>query len=217
MAAFVPDTLEGSTSELLLPVVSSGFAWGLVALLSAMFADKRSTAILFGVGTLWLATITYYSLILFVSRRWYHAADSFEGSRFGQWAGLMSVARSAGVWLAASVCAGALMGVLAHVMRHGTARSSTISMGISFGLLAGRGVFHLFHITVLWVGPYDSFALSKLHSALIEVLLVVASLAIAVWIRRRTVHLPVLALTLVPAIVASAALWYAIEMIRPAL
>jgi hypothetical protein len=217
VAAFVPDIVDSSAAELLLPVVSSGFAWGLAALLAAAFANSRSTAILSGVGVLWLATITYYSLIVFVSRRWYHGVDSFEGGRFGQWSGLVSVARSAGVWLLASVCAGVLLGILAYAVRHGTARSGTISMGISFGLLAGRGVYHLFHITVLWVGPFDSFARGKLYLALIEVLLVVVSLAVVFWVRRKTTSPSLLALILVPSVVASAAAWYAIEMVRTVL
>ncbi|WP_213452251.1 hypothetical protein [Rhizomonospora bruguierae] len=212
MAAVVPDLFPNSATELLLPVVSSGFAWGLVALLAAMLANERVSAIRFAIGALSLATVTYYTLIVFLSRRWYHKPDALTGGE--SWYGLLSVIRSAVFWVAASGCAGLMMGVLADIMRRGSARNSTVATGVAFGLLAGQGTYGLFHIAVLWAGPFDAFAVDQLRSALIQMLFVGGAFALVLWNRERTVSWPALALSLMLSTMASATIWHAIVVIR---
>lgn len=91
------------------------FAWGLAAVLAGRYADTTRRAVTGATGLLVLATVLYYLLILLVSRRWSGAtlADCSPANM----AGLRSVSVMTAVWLAGSLLAGPLLGLLDHAVR----------------------------------------------------------------------------------------------------
>lgn len=213
VAAFIPDITPEPISHVLVPVVSSGFGWGAVALVTALFACSLKSAVTAGIGTLVLATVTYYCLILFVSQRWHQNATMTLNGHAASLAGLMSVLRSLAFWLCGSICGGSLMGWLAHQLRHGSIRRGTVGLGVIFGLLGGQGLYTFFNMTFIWVGPIDSFAWHQMRTASVQLLLATATLVVAIRLRNRPVNWAILAATAMVSVVVSATLWYVIQSV----
>lgn len=214
--AFVPDLVSTPIAELLAPIVSSGFGWGLVALIVAMYARSRSSAIMYAIGTLVVSTVTYYSLILFVSRRWQLGAEQVGGG-WTSHTGLISVVRATGFWLVASVCGGIVLGALAFAIRHDADRNSAIITGLTLGLVGGEGAYGLFHAIFIWEGPLNSFLWQKLYLALVQLLLTVMSLIVVVRIRKRDTQWPLLLASFMVSLSAAAVLWHLIAHVRQSL
>lgn len=214
--AFIPDSVSASLVELFAPVVSSGFGWGLVALVVAMYAPSRSSAMTFAVGTLVLSTVTYYSLILVVSRRWQLGVES-TGNGWMSHSGLASVAKAMGFWLFASVCGGIVLGVLAFAIRHNVARKSAIVTGLTLGLIGGEGAYGLFHALFIWEGPLNSFLWRKLYLALAQLLLTGTSLIVVVRVRKQDTKWPLLLVSFIVSLSAAAILWHLIAHVRQSL
>jgi hypothetical protein len=57
--------------------------------------------------------------------------------------GLRSVARAAAFWLLGSVCGGAVLGWLGHLIRRGAAHAGAVAAGVALGLLAGESAYQI--------------------------------------------------------------------------
>ncbi|WP_262286288.1 hypothetical protein [Micromonospora sp. MA102] len=90
LLAFAADFVHGVAGHVMDALTSSGFAWGLAAVLAGRYADTTRRAVTGATGLLFLATVLYYVLILLVSRRW-SGATLADGSSANM-AGLRSVA-----------------------------------------------------------------------------------------------------------------------------
>ncbi|XVU20674.1 hypothetical protein ACQPZJ_25740 [Actinoplanes sp. CA-054009] len=113
--AFGADYIDGGAGYVMVSLTSSGFAWGLAALLVGHHARSARRAATAATTTLIIATAGYYLLILFVSRRW--SGGTLVDGTSGDLYGLRSVAIMAGFWLAGSAVAGPLLGLLGHAIR----------------------------------------------------------------------------------------------------
>ncbi|GID27843.1 hypothetical protein C8E87_7745 [Paractinoplanes brasiliensis] len=110
LSAFLADFVDGPAGRLMVVLTSSGFAWGLAGFLVARStpygagaAVRRSTALLI------TATVVYYSLILVGTRRWMAGGVVAEG--------LLDVGLMTAVWVAGSVVAGVVLGILGCLVR----------------------------------------------------------------------------------------------------
>ncbi len=140
--AFLVDALTNDLGLALLPLVSSGFSWGLAALAAGRCARSPRAGALTAAATLVLATISYYVLTLAVSRRW-DLGVSLDGSSNAD-SGLRSAFEVAALWLLASVGAGVALGVLGYAIGRAPRLLGAIAGGAALGLLAGQGAYQLF-------------------------------------------------------------------------
>jgi Family of unknown function (DUF6518) len=214
VAAFLPDLLAEDAAQLLTPVVSSGFGWGMAALFIGFFARRTQSAALAGVSTLVLATVTYHFLTVVTSPRWdLHPAD-IEGGETGVSDVLASVTPALVLWLAVSLCGGAVMGLLGHTITRGKAHQASIAAGVAFGLLAGEGTYTLFHTVFIWVGPIDSFIWNKVLSATMQLLLAALATVLALSSRRPTRSWSTFLIAATASAAASTVLWHLIQSAR---
>ncbi|GGM05541.1 hypothetical protein GCM10007977_003330 [Dactylosporangium sucinum] len=137
LLAFLADYLDGAARAVAVAVTSSGFAWGLAAFLAGWSATARRAAVVRATGTLVVATLVYYLLVVFVSRRW--SGFTLEDGSSADAYGLRSVALMTGVWLAGSLVAGPLLGLLGHAVRTGPPRWAAGAAGVACGLLSAEG------------------------------------------------------------------------------
>ncbi|MEV7228611.1 DUF6518 family protein [Polymorphospora sp. NPDC051019] len=215
VAAFVADVVPIEVARFLTPLVSSGSAWGLVALVVGYLAWSHRSAAVVGVGVLALSTVTYYALILFVSRRWLAGvqASGVEGAVLAL-PGLVSVARATAFWLVASVGAGVVMGWLGQAVRRGSARFASVASGTALGLLSGEGAYAIFQIVVVWGGPFDPWQLDRLLSAGTQVCLAVVAVCVLVWLRRRSISWWVFPVTASASVAAGILSWHLVDSAR---
>ncbi|MFI6823131.1 DUF6518 family protein [Micromonospora sp. NPDC050187] len=209
-ASIAPDILPEPQAEILTPIVSSGFGWGMTALAGGFLASSRKSAPMAGIGALTLAAVTYYFLILTLTSRWRHRSGNTEASLVGP----ASVAEAAGFWLLVAVCGGAIMGYLGYVIRHDSGRALLVSAGMAFGLLAGEGGYALFHAAFIWVGPVDSFMWAKLQSALVQLLLCLSVLVAALRSGRRHISWAAFLAVAAAALVVNIGAWHLIQSVR---
>jgi hypothetical protein len=206
IAAFLLDHAAEMPRELLIPLVSSGVAWGLAALVAGYRAARPLLA---GVGTLLTGTVSYYALILQAGRWW-----------SGPW--LVSLGRALAFWIAGSVAAGLLLGWLGNRIKNGSASASASAAGVAFGLLAGQGTYAVFLGAFIWAGLFDDFIQRRLFAGLVSVLL--AAIGIVTLLLRRageqtpaggagkqTISWQLLGLTSAGSLSVGTALWYFIE------
>ncbi|MFI7649743.1 DUF6518 family protein [Micromonospora sp. NPDC049460] len=212
MAAFAADLVPEAVGRFLVPAFSSGFAWGVVALAVSYYAPTLRSALVAGVGTLALATLTYYGLVASLSRQWLSGSGSALPPD-----GLYSIARASAFWLAGALFGGLVLGCLAHVVRVGAARNASIALGVAFGLLTGEAAYAIFHVVFVWVGPMDSFVWARLGAAAVQLLLAAAAALVALRLRRRSVSLRVFLMTAMALTAASTASWHLIESVRTTL
>ncbi|WP_432984307.1 hypothetical protein [Dactylosporangium sp. CA-233914] len=130
LTAFGADYLDGWVQAAL----SSAAVWGSGALVAGRRAETRRQGAVAGAGALVVATLVYYLLIVFVSRRW--QGQFLEDGSSGDMNGLLSIARATGFWLAGSVVGGAVLGLLGRLIAEGSA----IAAGVAWALLAGQGI-----------------------------------------------------------------------------
>ncbi|MFD1323196.1 DUF6518 family protein [Micromonospora sonneratiae] len=208
--AFTADWLSDPVSRLLTPLVSSGFAWSCTALVCGLTAHTLPSALRRGVGVPVLATLAYYGLILFASRRWHHGGET-DGSPLLPY-GLPSVAKATTMWLIGSIFAGIIMGFLAHKIRRGAIRTRTIATGVSSGLLASDGAHSLLHVAFFWIGPIDSFIIGKVQSALIQVSLAISTSIIIFRIFKLQFTWPAFASTATMSTATSICLWHVVSL-----
>ncbi|HEX5540852.1 MAG TPA: DUF6518 family protein [Micromonospora sp.] len=213
LAAYIPDTLNDSGAPYVNPFFSSGFAWGFAALLAGYMARRQRVSVVAGGATLAIAVIAYYSLILFVNQRWYVDASNTEDGLPSS-AGLLSVGRSIAFWALAGVSGGGMMGWLGWTIRQASAHRGSTALGAALGLLTGEAVFTLIHVKSIYLGPLDTFDLSKLIPSLIQITLAVIAVAIMVILRKRSINWRVAIVVGATSVALSALLWYAVLTVR---
>lgn len=217
VAAFSVDLAPEVVGRFLVPAFSSEFAWGVVALAVSYFAATFRSALVAGVGTLVLATLIYYGLVVSLSRRWYHGSSSSGPEEVVSLDGLTSVARASAFWLVGALIGGLVLGCLASVVRVGSARNAGVALGAAFGLLTGEAAYAIFHALFIWVGPVDSFVCARIGSAAVQFLLAVVAALVALRLRRRLVALWVLLMAAAVSVTANVAIWHLIELVRTTL
>lgn len=208
--AFVGDYLPGAAGALALALTSTGFAWGMAALLAGYAARRRPAALASGPGLLVAATVTYYLLIVVVGQRW-RSGVLADGSS-AEAAGLASVGRAVVLWLAVSVAGGLALGYLGSVIRLGTPRWASAAAGTALGLLSGQGLAFLSAFRA-W-DHLDAFYVSHLLSAGVTVLLAVGGVAALFTHRENVKSWPVFVLASVAACALGLLSWNLIEAIR---
>ncbi|MEU7613144.1 DUF6518 family protein [Micromonospora sp. NPDC049204] len=207
MVAFIADLVPETVGRFLVPAFSSGFAWGIVALVVSYYAPTLRSALVAGVGTLALATLTYYGLIASLGRQWLSGSAPPPD-------GLGSVVRASAFWVAGSLFGGLVLGYLAHVFRAGTTRNAGIALGVALGLLAGEAAYTVLRIAFVWVGPMDSFVWTRLGTAAVQLLLAAVAALVAIRLRRPPVSRRVFLMAVAVSTVASIANWHLIESVR---
>ncbi|SNY45372.1 hypothetical protein [Paractinoplanes atraurantiacus] len=115
LLAFTADYVDGGAGQVMVSLTSSGFAWGLAALLTGHYGRNARHAAATATTTLVIATVCYYLLILLVSRRW--SGGTLQDGTSADLYGLRSVAIMATFWLAGSLVAGPLLGLLGYAIR----------------------------------------------------------------------------------------------------
>jgi hypothetical protein len=140
LLAFAADSVEGMAGQIVITLVSSGFAWGTAALLTGRTAADRRRAVVDATVLLTSATLVYYLLILVVSRRW-SGGTLFDGSP-ADWHGLRSVALMTAAWLVVSAVAGPSFGLLGHLTRTARTPVAALAAGAACGLLSGQAWQH---------------------------------------------------------------------------
>ncbi|MFF5228298.1 DUF6518 family protein [Dactylosporangium sp. NPDC000521] len=125
-ASFAADLLDGDLRTVLQLAASTGFAWGYAAFVAAFPARSRRTAVAAAVVVLATATVCYYALNL--------ASDRWRAQ------GLLPVLTAMAYWLLLSVVGGAVLGVLAHLVRSDRPPVAATAAGLACGLLAGAGI-----------------------------------------------------------------------------
>jgi hypothetical protein len=217
-AAFSADVVPEAVGRFLVPAFSSGFAWGVVALAVSFFAATLTSALVAGVGTLVLAALIYYGLVVLLSQRWYYGSSGSGPEGVASLDGLSSVMHASAFWLVGSLFGGLVLGCLAQFVRVGSTRSASIALGVAFGLLIGEAAYAVFHAVFIWVGPVDSFVWARIESAAVQLLLATAVL-VTVRLRCRLVSLRLLLLLPTAAVstVANVAIWQFIESVRTTL
>jgi hypothetical protein len=163
-------------------------------------------------ATLLLATATYYCLIVLVGGRW-KLGETEDGSPTG-FAGLPSVGRALGFWIAASVCAGLLLGWLGHAMANEERRRRSIAAGAVMGLLVGEGGYVLFHSAFIWIGPFDGFIVERIFAGIASIVLGVAIVAVLLLWSRRPVAWSLFVLVGAISICLSIGLWHLVQSAR---
>ncbi|MEV8516248.1 hypothetical protein [Dactylosporangium sp. NPDC051484] len=209
LTAFLGDYVAGDTGQFL-TVVFSGAAWGCCALVAGYFAVAWTRAAVTGAAALVVATLVYYTLILVISRRWQGGVTEDGGS--ADLAGLASIARATAFWLAASICGGALLGVLGHLARTGDTFLSALCAGTGWALLAGQGLYLLLFAPGWLIA--DMFGHFLFFSAVFNVVL--ASVVVCTLYARRAARRswPVVAAAAFGVSVVSVALWGVVEGVR---
>lgn len=207
MAAFTVDLVPEAVGRFLVPAFSSGFAWAVVTLAVSYYAATLRSALVAGIGTLAVATVTYYGLIASLSRQWLSGLAPPPD-------GLGSIMRASAFWLAGSLFGGLVLGYLAHVFRTGTTRNAGIALGVAFGLLAGEAAYTVLYMAFVWVGPIDSFVWTRLGTAAVQLLLAAVAALVALRLRRPPVSLRVFLMAAAVSMVASIASWHLIELVR---
>ncbi|MET7396779.1 hypothetical protein ABZS66_25180 [Dactylosporangium sp. NPDC005572] len=137
LLAVLADAPDGVLRAVMAALTSSGLAWGLAAFLAGRSTAGRRAAVLRATGTLVAATLAYYLLIVFVSRRW--SGGTLEDGSSADAYALRSVALMTGFWLAGSLVAGPLLGLLGHTVRASSPRSAAGAAGVACGLLSAEG------------------------------------------------------------------------------
>ncbi|GAA1818057.1 hypothetical protein GCM10009682_43540 [Luedemannella flava] len=212
LMAYAADETSGLARAVLLALFSSGAAWGLAALVIGFLAPGRRLAIIAGVGGLIGATVVYYALIVFVSRRW--QGGWLEDGTPADVMGLWSIARALGFWLVVSVVAGAVFGVLGDAVARASDRVGAAAAGVAWGLAAASGIHDLL-VLARWVG-WNGQATDIAVSAAMTIAL--ATLVVAVLRRRRGPRGSggMLALAATVSSGVGTAAWWLVESVRTA-
>jgi len=165
IACFWADLADGTVRTVLQFVASTGFAWGAAAFVAAFPARTRGGAVAAAVTVLAAATVCYYGLNF--------ATDRWRGY------GLAAVLTAVAYWLLLSIAGGAVLGLLAHLVRTARPTVAAAAAGLACGLLAGAGIGIV--STLLATGDHGRQPLAE------GVLQAVAGVAVTAWLfdRRR--------------------------------
>ncbi|MFI7023743.1 hypothetical protein ACIBMZ_13635 [Micromonospora sp. NPDC049900] len=209
--AFVGDEVPGVAGLVILTLTSTGFVWGMAALLAGYASPHYRSAVRNATTLLLVATVTYYGLILVHGRRW-HSGQLADGSSAAM-SGLASVGRHSVLWLVAAVAAGVTLGWLGSTVRCGTRLPASLAAGTAVGLLAGQGL-HIVVTFQAWRVLDDTFSLGNLVAAGVSVALATVGGTLLLARRRATRSWPTFIASAVVSSVAGALLWSQIESIR---
>ena len=210
LLAFAADLVDGVGGLVLVTLTSSGFAWGLAAILAGRYAATARSAAVGATGLLVSATALYYLLILVVSRRW-DGATLQDGSS-ADTAALRSVAVMAAAWLAASMVGGPLLGVLGHAIRGASVRGAALAAGAAYGLLSAEGWYA--------APPGDLLRLSDPVFGGVAIVRMVLPLAVLAWLtvaHRLDRAWPTLLVTAFVTAATGALLWRALVLLHTAM
>ncbi|MFI2666025.1 DUF6518 family protein [Micromonospora carbonacea] len=178
-AAFLADAATGILGSALLALTSSGFSWGLAALLIGFRQQTQRGAAATCTALLLGATASYYLLVLGVSQRW--RGGHLDAGTSADILGLLSVGRAAAFWAVASLCAGPIIGFIAWRVRSGSDRESAAFAGLAFGLFSAEGL-HTLAFKTAWI-LLDDFGVRLLVSAILTISL--SALTVAYIVRLR--------------------------------
>ncbi|WP_433616174.1 hypothetical protein ACQP2P_13910 [Dactylosporangium sp. CA-139114] len=216
LLAFGADAVGGMAGQVLVALTSSGFSWGLAAFLVGRFAAVRRQAIARAAVLLVVATLVYYALIVFVSRRW--SGGYLEDGSPADMMGLLSVAKMTALWLFGSLVAGPVLGLLGHAVRSERTDAAALAAGVACGALSGEG-----WQSVAAVEPWRLLGLADAQEAEFvrgvvagEVLRVALPVGVLLWLtlrHRLRGSWPVLLGAFVVSGGAGALCWYAIYRI----
>lgn len=214
--AFISDELPYVAREFSAYLVGGGFTWGLGAMIVGYCLHQRRRAMASAVALLLVATLTYYGLILFVSRRW--SGGTLDDGSSADSQGLASLGRALVFWLLVSLAAGILMGLLGWFARHGTARARSVAAGVAFGLLAGQGIYFLAITTPFWDPAVHERMYARLaavfFAACLIILLSFASTLTMTLLRRNGRSLPLYALSAIATAGPCVLLWTLVERLH---
>ncbi|MGI5180282.1 DUF6518 family protein [Dactylosporangium sp. CA-152071] len=212
VAAYLPDLLDDSVAPYATPLFSSGFAWGLVALVAGYTTRRPRSSIVAGAAALTTAVFVYYLLVV-AGQRWYvDASSSADG--MATMAGLRSVGRSVVFWTAGALIGGGMLGWLGHVVRHAPASPGSAAIGVTFGLLSGEAIGIPLVYSSVWDAPLDPFSLAKLVPSLAQLVLGVATVAVLTRIRDRPTMWRLTVLAAAASVVVNVTLWYVLLTVR---
>ncbi|MFI0795012.1 hypothetical protein ACH4OY_20340 [Micromonospora rubida] len=156
LLAFAADSVDGVAGHVMVALASSGFAWGLAAVMTA-------------------------------------------------------------VWLAGSLLAGPLLGLLGHAVRANSTRRAALAAGIACGLLSGEG-WHAIVQAPPWrlLALGDPFFYGVVFGEIVRVVLPLAVLAWLVAAHRLGRAWSILLAATVAAATAGTLLWYALGLVQGA-
>ncbi|GAA1655480.1 hypothetical protein [Actinoplanes couchii] len=208
--------LDFWTAMMLSAVTSSGLTWGLAAFLIARTTGTRRQAMRNATVLLATATVTYYLMIVLISRRWSGGTlqDGSSADRYG----LTHIAVMTGVWLAGSLAAGALLGILAHTVRHRCGPPAAMAAGAACGLLASESGYHLLRNPPAELMELFQSGAREFYGPLwpTDMIGLIVPMLILAWLATRHrlwPHWPALLLTAAATTVAAALLWLTTALI----
>ncbi|MET7396835.1 DUF6518 family protein [Dactylosporangium sp. NPDC005572] len=210
VAAYLPDLLDDSVAPYANPLFSSGFAWGLVALVAGYARRRPRSSIVAGAAALTVAVFVYYLLIV-AGQRWYvDALSSADG--MASMAGLRSVGRSVVFWTAGALIGGGTLGWLGHLVRHAPASPGSAAIGTTLGLLSGEAI----SIPLVY-NAWNTFSPTRLVPSLTQLILTVATVAVLTRIRDRPTIWWLVVLAAAASVVVNVILWYVLLTVRMSL
>lgn len=214
--AFAVDSVTGVVGQVLIALTSSGFAWGLAALLAGRSAATAKRAVVGASALLASATLLYYLLVLLVSRRW--SGGTLQDGTSADLQGLRSVAVMTSLWLAGSLVGGTILGKLGHTVRAGNASAAALAAGAVCGLLSGEG-WH----AVMLAPPWQLLTVPDPHQATFfrgvvigELIKIVLPIVVLAWLaaaHRLWRAWPMLLTAAISSGALSAALWYLLSAV----
>ncbi|MGX6606442.1 hypothetical protein ACWKSP_30590 [Micromonosporaceae bacterium Da 78-11] len=212
--AFAADSVPGVGGQIMIALTSSGFAWGLAAVLAGRAAGTTRRAAGHATALLVLATLVYYGLVLLVSRRW--SGGSLQDGTSADLQGLRSVAVMTTVWLVGSAIAGPVLGLLGRIVTTGGISTSAAAVGAICGLLSGQGWQTAF-LAPPWIMPpsFDLHLSGFWPMSAGNLAQIVLPIAVLIWLA--TAHRlgrawPVLLATAAAGTALCAALWAAFDI-----
>ncbi|MEV4629925.1 DUF6518 family protein [Micromonospora sp. NPDC049523] len=214
LLAFVADSVEGVVGQVMVALVSSAFAWGSAAFLTGRFAASPRRAAATATGVLVLATLLYYLLVVFVSRRW--SGAYLDDGTSADLQGLRSIAIMTALWLIGAVVAGPTLGLLGYLVRVGGVKRAALAAGVTTGFLSGEG-WHAVAVVPPWQllavsDPHQTeFLLGVVISNLVRIVLPLVVLAWLVTTHRLWREWPALLVATVSGGALSALLWHLLD------
>ncbi|MBV1850800.1 hypothetical protein [Catellatospora tritici] len=210
LVAFGVDEIPQPGDRFAEMLFSTTFVWGAAALVCGYLSHDALRAVATATGALALATVSYYLLVLLVSRRW--AGGMLEDGSSADLYGIMSIGRATVVWLAVAAVVGPVMGWLGHLVAGGSRRTGALAAGVAFGALAAESA-HLLWTYPMWLTVGREY---QVQYAIAALGLCLAVLTTVVLLRRRPggVAWPLFLVCAVVTLVGAVLAWQVLEAWR---